>query len=167
MVIDHLHCLFLGVTLALMKFWFNKKHSKNSYNIRQKVTTIFYINNPCILSLDSFCDKRLLAIRVPDFISRPPRSISESEHWKGIYSNLLIMSSFNVGSELRAWLFYYSVPVLFGVFPHPYFVHYCYLVAALHILHSSRITMDSIDNAERYLHLFYTQCHELYGRLIL
>lgn len=36
MTIDHLHCLFLGVTLALMKFWFNTSYSKNSYNIREK-----------------------------------------------------------------------------------------------------------------------------------
>ena len=28
-------------------------------------------------------DKRLLGIRVPDFVARKPRSLKESNHWKG------------------------------------------------------------------------------------
>ena len=66
---------------------------------------------------------------------------------KGIFLNLLIMSSLKVGSELRAWLFYYFDPVLFGV-------HYCYLMSSLFLLHSSRIAIDSTDITQQYIHLF-------------
>ena len=65
---------------------------------------------------------------------------------KGIFLNLLIMSSLKVGSELRAWLFYYFDPVLFGV-------HYCYLMS-LFLLYSSRITIDSTDITQQCIHLF-------------
>ena len=57
------------------------------------------------------------------------------------------MSSLNVGSELRALLFYYFDPVLFGV-------HYCYLMSSLFLLHSSRIAIDSTDITQQYIHLF-------------
>ena len=36
-VIDCLHGVFLGVTLKLLKLWFDKAYRKNSYSIRKKV----------------------------------------------------------------------------------------------------------------------------------
>ena len=36
-VVDALHCVFLGVVLQLLTFWFNKSHVRKDYNIRLKV----------------------------------------------------------------------------------------------------------------------------------
>ena len=44
------------------------------------------------------CDDRLLAIQVPDVISRPPRSLQDYSHWKG-----------TVGDKKERWRFH-SVP---------------------------------------------------------
>jgi len=37
-VIDSLHCLFLGVVLQLLKLWFDKAHRKKPHSIRNKVS---------------------------------------------------------------------------------------------------------------------------------
>lgn len=34
------------------------------------------------------CDKRLLSIKVPDFISRPPKSLSKASQWKGLSTSI-------------------------------------------------------------------------------
>ena len=36
-VIDPLHCIFLGVVLNLLEFWFGQKYSGCNFNIRRKV----------------------------------------------------------------------------------------------------------------------------------
>ena len=39
-VVDALHTLFLGVTLHMLRYWFNKKHSKKPCSISQKGTSM-------------------------------------------------------------------------------------------------------------------------------
>ena len=65
---------------------------------------------------------------------------------------------------MRNWLLFYSLPVLNGVLPNPYFSHYSLLVAGLLLLTSDRITREDIGNAKLYLSEFYVQYPELYGR---
>ena len=38
-VIDSLHCIYLGVTLKLMKLWFDKETRREEFSIREKVVT--------------------------------------------------------------------------------------------------------------------------------
>ena len=38
------------------------------------------LNRPIL----EYCDKRLLMIKVPDYISRIPQSLTEVNHWKGM-----------------------------------------------------------------------------------
>ena len=40
-VIDSLHCIFLGVVLQLLKLWFDKPYRKNQYSISNKVHIIY------------------------------------------------------------------------------------------------------------------------------
>ncbi|KAK0159504.1 hypothetical protein PV327_011029 [Microctonus hyperodae] len=56
-------------------------------------------------------------IKPPKFIHCMPRNIEELVHWKS--------------SELKIWLFYYSVPVLHGIMTEKYFQHYLLLVAGI------------------------------------
>jgi hypothetical protein len=69
-----------------------------------------------------------------------------------------------LGSEMRNWLLFYSLPVLNGVLPNPYLSHYSLLVAGLLLLTSDRITPEDIRNAELYLKEFYVKYPELYGK---
>lgn len=68
-----------------------------------------------------------------------------------------------VGSELRSWLLYYSLPVLVDVLPVVYFKHFSLLVASIHTLTSDYIKIEALDAAEGWLKKFYIQYEELYG----
>lgn len=70
---------------------------------------------------------------------------------------------YTVASEHCSWLLYYSLPVLSGVLPEPFFTHYSLLVAGMHILLSDSVTEDSIHQAEVYLLRFYQMYSTLYG----
>lgn len=67
------------------------------------------------------------------------------------------------GSELQAWLLYYSLPVLHGILPSPYLAHLSLLVAAVHILMSARIHRSDLSIAHQFLDTFYKQSSTLYG----
>ena len=94
-VIDVLHALFLGVVLLLAKYWFSPKHSRMPFSIRKKVRIGISMSFEkivfCIILFNAnvrtqvlLCDKRLLALKIPDFISRRPKSLLEVTHWKGV-----------------------------------------------------------------------------------
>ena len=67
------------------------------------------------------------------------------------------------GSELRSWLFYYSLPVLHGVLPATYLSHFALLVAGIYIFNSDCITKTDFHTASKCLLLFYQQFSTLYG----
>lgn len=78
----------------------------------------------------------------------------------------LLMCGFvcTLASEYRSWLLYYSLPVIHGVLPEPFFTHYTLLVAALHILLSTSISQSNLRRATRYLDRFYENFSALYGQ---
>lgn len=69
----------------------------------------------------------------------------------------------SIGSELRSWLLYYSLPVLVDVLPLVHFKHYSLLVASMHILTSDNISVEDLDAAEGWLKKFYMEYEDLYG----
>ncbi|XP_062519358.1 uncharacterized protein LOC134194453 isoform X2 [Corticium candelabrum] len=96
-----------------------------------------------------FLDKRLLSIAPADIIIRTPRTLKEFNTWKA--------------NELRSWLFYWSVPVLRGILPTEYYVHYCLLVAACRTLCGTTVSRDDINQARKFLQKFYDRHELLYG----
>ena len=101
-VVDYMHCVLLGVTKMLLKLWFNSEHSKEMWYCGTKVLE---------------ADSRLLQIKPPLTITRTPRSIQQHRaYWKA--------------SEYRAWLLFYSVPVMMSILPQEYLVHHMLLVEA-------------------------------------
>ena len=81
-------------------------------------------------------DSKLLQIKPPINISRLPRSIQNHRgYWKA--------------SEYRAWLLFYSIPVMFNIIPMEYLAHHMLLVEAVYILLSSSISPLMLDKAER------------------
>eukprot|EP00731_Ephydatia_muelleri_P011483 Em0006g377a len=133
MVIDVLHGVG-GVIKLLLTSWFSKSKKREMYSIHDKL---------------ALCDAKLMAIKVPHIIKRPPKSLTIFNKWKAI--------------EYFSWLLYYSVPLLHDVLSDECFNHYCLLVISLHILLSDKITEDMLFLAEESLHKFYVQYPNIYS----
>lgn len=67
--VDYMHGVLLGVTKALLNWWFNSKHSQEEWYCGDKLSDI---------------DRMLTKIKPPNEISRMPRSIEHHrQYWKG------------------------------------------------------------------------------------
>lgn len=71
---------------------------------------------------------------------------------------------FYAGSQLRAWLLYFSLPVLKGILSSTYYSHLAYLVAAMHLLLGESISEIDLQNAQAFLLKFYVDMERLYGK---
>lgn len=101
-VIDYMHGILLGVVRKLLDLWLQPCHRGNTCYIGNQIAAL---------------DKRLLAIEVPNVISRKPRSLHEVSSWKA--------------NEPRSWLLHYSLPVLYGILPPLYYLHFSLLVSSI------------------------------------
>ena len=133
--IDYMHCVLLGVVKSLLSLWFGSEHHRCDFYIGRSVELV---------------DKRLKEIKPPSAISRNPRAISK--HFK-----------YFKASEYRAFLLYYSLPVLTGILPVQYWDHYCLLVVAISALLSESISHDQISYCSQLLNKFCAQFSTLYG----
>lgn len=133
--IDYMHGVLLGITKLLTTLWVSPKHSKETFSIA---------------TFSELIDKKLLSIKPPSFISRVPRTLScHFKYWKA--------------SELRSWLFYYSLPILNNLLIASYFIHYAAFVEAISLLCGNSISEDSIQKSEVLLQYFVMVFPELYG----
>ena len=133
--IDYMHCVLLGVVKLLMSLWFGSEHNRKEFYIGRSVALV---------------DKRLKEIKPPSAINRNPRAISK--HFK-----------YFKASEYRAFLLYYSLPVLTGILPDQYWDHYCLLVIAISGLLNESISEDQIAYCYCLLKKFCAQFSSLYG----
>ena len=130
--IDYMHAVLEGVTKNLMVLWFESKYSRRSFSLARKLKLI---------------DRKLLLVKPPHEFRRSPRSIADSvKYWKA--------------SEFRAWLLFYSLPIVAPYLPAEYAQHYSLLVYAMHILLGSDISSDQLDIADQLLH---QHMPDLYG----
>lgn len=133
--IDYMHCVLLGVTKLLIKLWFSSALSKEDFSVSHSSELI---------------DKCLVNIKPPSFVTRIPRSISTHfKYWKA--------------SELRSWLFFYSLPLLLDTLQESYFMHYSAFVEAVFLLCGSSISADAISKAQSLLLYFVMSFPSLYG----
>lgn len=125
-VVDYMHCVLLGVTRLLLCLWFNTENHNELWYCGNKV---------------GICDKRLLQIKPPMYVSRTPRTISrDRKHWKA--------------SEYRNWLLYYSIPVMLNILPPEYLSHHMLLVQAIHVLLGDSISRKDLQHARTMLNHF-------------
>ena len=133
--IDYMHCILQGITKLLIGLWFTSSKSSESFSLYHFVDVV---------------DSRIKEIKPTNTISRLPRTIKEHfKHWKA--------------SELRAWLFHYSLPVLCGVMSPKYLYHYAAFVEGIYLLCTDSISFEDIDNAQRMLNYFVYMLGPLYG----
>ena len=132
--LDYMHSVLEGVYKQLMKFWFEPRFHSEPYSLRKHISTI----------------NRILArLKPPNEVHRSPRSIENISFYKA--------------SEYRAWLLFYSVPVLSIFLPPEYTHHLSLLVSAMHILLSDKILVGDLHNAYSMLSTFYQSAGKLYS----
>ena len=132
--LDYMHGCLLGVTRQMLSLWLNTEHKNDK----------FYIGNHIAV-----LNRRLLSIQPPNEISRCPRSFTDRKHWKA--------------SEYRSFLFYYSLPVLFGVLPLEYFHHFALFAIAVRLFASESISPSELTKGTLYLDLFCKKFGEYYS----
>ncbi|EEC18802.1 conserved hypothetical protein, partial [Ixodes scapularis] len=133
-VVDYMHCVLLGVVRTFLHLWFDSKYHGESWYLGRQVEVV---------------DKRLVAIKPPDYITRTPGFLKHRCYWKA--------------SELRAWLLFYSFRALPQSLPDVYLDHFALLVGAVYLLLSESVFVEDIDISERLLLRFIDGVQNLYG----
>ena len=123
---DYMHAVLEGTIKSLLKNWFDPANHGKAYYLGLHKKNI---------------DKLAAQIKPPTEINRAPRSLELLSFWKA--------------SEFRAWMLYYSLPLLKAFLPSEYIHHLALLISALHILLSEAIPTTSIDVANEMLCTFY------------
>lgn len=90
----------------------------------------------------------LESIRVPDFLTRIPRSTVYYSKWKA--------------NELRSFLLYYSLVILSECMTDNYFQHWILLVSAFNLLLQDSVTVTNIARAKVLLKMFCREFPKLY-----
>ena len=134
--IDYMHCVLLGVMRQLLSLWIGSEHHNEEYYIGRKLRIV---------------DSRLKSINPPSIITRKPRKLST--HYK-----------YMKASEYRAFLLYYSLPVLNGILPCQYLNHFSLLVISIHTLLQQSIPDRQILQCESMINTFCQQFEVLYGQ---
>ncbi|KAK3930290.1 Sodium/potassium/calcium exchanger 1 [Frankliniella fusca] len=135
MAIDPMHGIFLGLTKTLMNLWFSTEYSGYPFSI---------------CGLIDIVDDRLKKIKPPDQFQRVPRSIK------------LELALFKA-SDYKNMFFYFSVVVLLGILPDPYWEHHCKVVSAVALLSQESVSPEEIDTADELLHMYVRDFEGLYG----
>ena len=132
--IDYMHAVLEGIVKTLTKCWFTTNNLCKPYYLRPYISEI---------------DKEISRIKPPHEFRRTPRSIESIKYWKA--------------SKYRAFLLFYSVPVLKNYLPPDYLYHLSIFVFAIHTLLSTSINPKDLPKVQQHLELFYSLIPELYG----
>ena len=132
--LDYMHSILEGVFKSLLKRWFDSKFHSEPYSLRKYIHDINTI---------------LLSIKPPSEIPRAPRSIELMSYYKA--------------SEYRAWLLFYSLPILCRYLPTEYTHHLSLLVCAMHILLSDQIAKENLQVAHSMLVTFHNVAGDMYS----
>lgn len=136
--IDYMHCVLLNVVRQLTRLWFDSTHSTELWSCSRSVSLV---------------DSRLENIQPPSLISRVTHAISKRKFWKA--------------SEYRAWLFFYSLPVMYMILPDVYYQHYVLLCEAIYILNTKSVQPSDIEKSRKLLQHFYFMFPTLYSERYL
>lgn len=136
--VDYMHAVLEGVSKRLIQCWLDTKNKKCRFYLGLSTQLL---------------DKRLFRIKPPQEFRRSPRSITTYKYWKA--------------SEYRAWLLYYSMPVVNGILPPDYVYHLSLIVSAMHILLGDYVQVRDIDTAESLLRSFCINLPNLYPEEVL
>lgn len=131
--IDYMHGVLLGVTKTLHSLWFSPKYSTHGFSISTQIDIV---------------NKRLLQIKPPNYMSRLPRSLSESNYWKA--------------SEWKHWLLYFAPAVLYGVLLPIYYDNLLLFSEAIFLLLQDSITSEDVSKCKVMLARFVAMFPVMY-----
>ena len=95
-------------------------------------------------------DRLLLTIKPPAHFRRSPRPIATTlKFWKA--------------NEYRAWLLFYSMPIIEKFLPSEYVHHWSLLVFAMHVLTGSEVEVQLLPVVDTAITTFYALIPSLYG----
>lgn len=132
--IDIMHCAYEGVMKQLLKIWFDVKFNKHAASL---------------IEFKEIINTRIRSLKPPSFVPRIPRSITDSLYFKA--------------SEYKAFLYYYSLPLLHDIMDSQFFNHHILLVHGLSLLNSSSISELDILEAQSVLTEYVARFEFLYG----
>ena len=76
------------------------------------------------------------------------------------------MNLIYIGTEWQYWLLCYSLPLLVGILPTTFYIHFCTLVCGIAILLGDDISQQALDRAQILLNEFCQHAGDLYGWFI-
>ena len=132
--IDYMHCVLQGICKLLGGLWFSNANAKEMFSLHSFLPLI---------------EKRMKSLKSIHNVTRIPRSVTDIGHWKA--------------SEHRAWLLYFSVPILHDLMSSSYLYHWCSFVEAIYLLCQDTIVPNDLMRAEKLLHYFVIMFGPLYG----
>lgn len=94
-------------------------------------------------------DDLLLLIKPPRDLYRLPGKLSNRSNWKA--------------AQWKAWLFYYSIPILYGILSNEIMEHYALFLNSMYALSKEFITEVELDKCEEDLIVFVARFEQLYG----
>ncbi|XP_033748473.1 uncharacterized protein LOC117333331 [Pecten maximus] len=131
--IDYMHCVLLGVTKRLINLWFSKENCRKKFSFWNKFDEV---------------NQKMLNLKPPLTITRPPRALSELKYWKA--------------SEYRSFLLFYGPVILLNALSSEYYFHFLLLSEAVFILLKDSIEFQELDRAENLLEHFVATFTGLY-----
>jgi len=131
-----LHSCLLGVVRRQLYLITNSGFSQEDYSI---------------VKFQALISNKLCSITPPSTCKRLPRSLEDVKFWKG--------------SEMRAWLLYYSLPCLEKYWPVEFLRHHSLLVYGIHTLLKDSLTAEEINFAEKALKKYAEELPILYNKV--
>ncbi|XP_038062405.1 uncharacterized protein LOC119732884 [Patiria miniata] len=123
--IDYMHGVLLGVTKSLQALWFSTKYSAQGFSISKQIDVV----NKC-----------LLQIKPPNYMSRLPRSLSDSKYLKA--------------SQWKHWLLYFAPAVLYGILLPEYYSNFLLLSEAVFLLLQDSVSLEDVNRSRLMLARF-------------
>ncbi|KAJ8669398.1 hypothetical protein QAD02_000657 [Eretmocerus hayati] len=134
LIVDIMHCVYQGVVKKLMSFWFGMK-------FRTHPASLF----PYI----SLINERIRRLRLPSFIQRIPRDVSDFAYWKA--------------SELKVFLLF-SLIILDSILEPKYLEHHSLLVHGIFLLNSRVVSDVDVKKSQKLLDEYVLRFGFLYGK---
>ncbi|KAJ8669269.1 hypothetical protein QAD02_000528 [Eretmocerus hayati] len=134
LIVDIMHCVHQGVVKNLMGFWFGVA-------LRTHPVSLF----PYI----SLINERIKRLRLPSFIQRIPRDVSDFTYWKA--------------SKLKVFLLF-SLVILDGLLEPKYLEHHSLLVRGIFLLNSRVVSDEDVEKSQKLLDEYVLRFGFLYGK---
>ncbi|KAE8739600.1 hypothetical protein FOCC_FOCC014899 [Frankliniella occidentalis] len=139
---DYMHSVLEGVVVAMWDHWRCAEYEHQGWYLNAEKRRLI--------------DERLVSIRPPSEVTRPPRSIdTEMKYWRA--------------HEIKSFFLYYSLVCLKGILPDKYLKHWLLLVYSITIFLREKIVEDDFLKAkaaiEKFVHdvaVLYPNCHHMY-----